>query len=127
MITTISELDIELLYYLDIESVINVCCISKFEYNIISDLDFYKQLLSLKTKSIDNIIYAAAQHNYVSLIEWISKSINKFHYSSNIIDNACKHGNIDVLEWFAKSNYKFEYTEHAIIQAAANGARRRSR
>ena len=121
-ICKLADIDTYLLYYLDIKTVISLTTISKDQFNHMTNLDFIKQLRILVQKyGYENIIDNTATHNYISLIKWISYSINKFKYTSVAIDYAAKNRHIEVLEWFANSKYKFKYTKNAITLAALQG------
>lgn len=122
MITSVSDLDIEILYYLDIESIIHLSLITKYQYKLISNLGFIKELLSLKYPGIKSLVLVdiAASNNCLLLLEWLSNSVNSFRYTVNAIDEASRKGHIGVLEWFKKSGYKMNYTYEAIDFASHN-------
>ena len=127
-ICKLADIDIYLLYYLDIKTVLAVTEISKEQNTLMINLDFVKQLRTLVQKhGYKNIIVKAVKYNYISLIIWVSDSINKFKYSSDAINSAAENGHINILDWFANSRYKFKYSKYAIDNAAQNGARRRLR
>ena len=120
----IADIDIYLLYYLDISSVLHLTIISKDQYNTLTNLDFIRELRLLNHKyliTIFNIIYYASLHNYIALMDWINESVNEFRYDETAIANAAANSNISVLNWFDKSNYKFKYNANTIIKASENG------
>ena len=128
-ICKLADIDIYLLYFIDIKTVIRLLTISKDQNNLIINLDFAKEICALMQKygykyGYKKIIDISAAHNYISLIKWISESFleeNEFQYTQNAIDNAAACGHIDVLDWFANSKYKFKYSTNAIDFASDYG------
>ena len=106
------DIDIYLLYYLDIQSIMRLAMVTKD--NLIFNLNFVIQLRQIKKQSIVDIINYSCSYNYLSLIIWIHESVNEFKYEKWAINYAAAHGNIDVLEWFDKSSYKILYDKNAI-------------
>ena len=77
------DIDTYLLYYVDIKKILELTTISKDQNTFMFNLDFIKQLRILVQKyRYKNIIDNAAKHNYISLINWIANSINKFKYTA---------------------------------------------
>ena len=121
----LSDIDIYMLYYLDIKSVLNLATVSK-DYNVlITNLDFIKDVYLLKSKCVNinkgNIVYYASQFNCISLLQWLYDSANEFIYTCSAIDSAASRGNIDVLIWFDKFVHDFKYSQSGINLAAAYG------
>lgn len=54
----IIDIDIYLLLYLDLDSIINLLAVSKMQYSVLSNLAFVKQFVSLESK-----------HDYLELIK----------------------------------------------------------
>ena len=115
------DIDIYLLYYLDIKSMMRLMSTSQNQYNLLSGLEFIKELKSLKDFEKIHIINYAAKYNYLSLIIWIDKSINNFDYNAHAITMASEYANIRILDWFDKSDHEFKYNESAINYASLNG------
>ena len=124
-LTTISDIDIYLLYYLDLQSLLPITLLCKSQYTLLSDQAFIKELRSLKQKhkkvNVDNIISHAIRYNYIAIINWIHQSRNRFNYGCHAIYKACRYGNIEVLEWFDKSHYIFKYNNTTIDEACKYG------
>ena len=102
-ICPIPDIDTYLLYYLDIKTIMRLTTISKDQHILLSNITPIKEikLINLSVNAnhlnnISNLIYFAAYHGYLSLIQWIHES---------------KH--------------LFKYDKHAVNAAAGNGARRR--
>ena len=127
-----ADIDIYLLYYLDIKTIIRLSTISKDQHTLINSLDFINEIYSLEPGKIDKteegriipfydeIIDEASSHNYISLIKWIDASVNKFIYSRKAIDNASTNGHINILDWFDKSPHEFKYSKYGIRGAIEN-------
>ena len=128
-ICKIADIDIYLLYFLKIKPIFVLSTVSKDENELISKQDSFREMqLIRKENKVNktNIIDLASLYGYISILDWMDKSVCKFMYDT-AIENAACNGHTNILEWFDKSNYKFKYCEWAINKAARNGARRRSR
>ena len=125
MITSIPDLDIELLYYLDITSIMNLRMICKEEYIVISNLDFVQKLILVKRKykfaRMEYIINLASESGFISILEWIKKSIHEFIYNNTAIDGAAHNNHLSVLNWFDQSPYEFKYSRYVTYIASRNG------
>ena len=108
-LTTIPDIDIYLLYYLDLQSLLPITLLCKRQNGLLSDQVFIKELRLLKQKhkkvNANNIISYASRYNYIAIINWVHKSKNKFNYEVYALYKACQYGNIQVLDWFDKYNY----------------------
>ena len=92
-----SDLDIYLLNFLDIESILTLSLVSKTEHNLLTSNKFFIDLFHIVKKE--------------TLTEFLK----------NPIDLVCKYGSTIVLEWFKNSNYEFKSDEKAIDWASKNG------
>ena len=119
MISSIPDIDIYMLYFLDIKSIMRLATISKDQYVLISNLVFIKDWC--KIHCVHNVIDIAAGFGLISIIKWIDESTNDFIYSSEAIDTASKNGYVWILEWFNNSGYEFKYTCYAIDWACLYG------
>ena len=118
------DIDIYLLYYLDIKSVIRLSAISKDQHTLLSNLDFIRELHLLKNTlgtQQKNTINYASQYNFISILQWMHDSSNEFLYTDNAIDFAALHGHVSVLNWFDKMSdiYEFKYSKYAINWASS--------
>ena len=92
-ICKIADIDIYLLYYLDIKTILKLLLLSIQQNTLMKNLEFIKQLRIIVQKyGHNNIVDTAARYNYISLMQWLSESINEFKYSSNAIDKAAVNG-----------------------------------
>ena len=142
-----SDIDIYLLYFIELEEMIKLTILSTEQYQImhkqqfikelfiINGTDFRKKICTLFISSF-NIIDYASLDNYIVLIKYIYESVNEFKYTKNAINYASYNNHINILDWFAEiscstdnfnSKYEFKYDRNTISFAAYNGARRRSR
>lgn len=117
------DLDVYLLYYLDIKTIFQLMLISKNQYNLLSKQDFIQQLCLLKRKNIKifEIIEYACKYNYLELIKWIDASVNEFLYDPWAINAAALLSNISILDWFKNSNHIFIYTKTTILSLFSDG------
>lgn len=101
MIVSIPDIDIYILYYLDIKSVTSLGTISKSSNVLISNVQFMKEFYLLNNiYDINkfNIIQYASKHNYIALIKYMDESTNDFIYTIDAIDLATYYGHLPVLE-----------------------------
>ena len=115
-ITNIPDINIHLLNYLDIKSVIRLSAISTAQYVLLSNLNFVKQLHALKRNLMgtnsQTIIDYASQCGYMEIIEWMYNSTNNFEYTDNAIRRASQYGHTNILEWFSsKDTIKYKIDE----------------
>ena len=82
------DIDCHLLYYLDLISIGNLASISKSEYNLISNLDFIKEIAIIKKNKITewNIIYYATINGYLSILKWSDNIISNLFFNENDTD-----------------------------------------
>ena len=124
MLSTISELDATLLYYLDVCSIISFIRITKEQYEILTKIDFVKELCIInKQNEILNdvdLVYLASVNGFVSVLEWFKNTEFEFKYTKHAINGASANAHINVLEWFKNSPYEFKYSASAINMAAEN-------
>lgn len=119
------DVETYLLYYLDIRTIIRLTSISKDQYTLLTNIKFVSELrIMRKTK---NIVGTASQKGFITVLNWLDSSINKFIYTPVSTILASEMGHVHILDWFDKSRHQFIYSNCAITVAAANGARRRSR
>ena len=123
-VCNIADIDIYLLFYLDLDSIINLLSVSKMQYNVLSNLVFVKQLVSLKQKyeycNLRSVVLLGSKHDYLELIKWIDMSINNLYIYSDAIYNACKYGYVSMLEWLCM-NTKGIIDNHKQILQWDNG------
>ena len=130
------DINIYLLYYLNITNIMKLTMISKSQNALLLELDFVKELLLLKKPvlhipkyTIETDVYGtyirenkntdldycivdeAAKNNYLSVIIWMHESINNFNYTEKAINAT---SSIAVLNWFKDSGLKFKYDKTAV-------------
>ena len=124
-ICNFSDVDIYILYYLDIGSILKLNTLSTKQNILISNQQFVKEIRQLKQKykniNKNNIIDYACKKNYISILEWVHNSINDFRYTVYSIIWASGNGYMSILEWLYKSGYEIKYSDTVICEASCNG------
>lgn len=115
MLTTINELDIYLLYYLDIKTVFTISAISKYQYELITNQQFVKDLSILKENT--KIIDYALQNNYISILQWFDESVNEINYDILSVGWVVWYGYIEILDWLKKNKCEFNHDDCLIRKA----------
>ena len=118
------DLDIYLLYYLDIATIIDMACVSHAINILFKNTLFIRELYLTRNInygicfSIEYVINVAVQNNYMNLLQWIHNSINPFIYTALTIDLAALYGHDNILEWLHNAKYDIHYTQKTINNAA---------
>ena len=113
------DIDIYLLYFIEITPMVRLLELSKEQYQIMHKQQFIKELFIINSPEFkkkygalnglqylkSNIIDNAALDNYISLIKYMYKSATEFKYTSNAIKYASYNNHINILDWFAKICY----------------------
>ena len=118
-ILPIYDLDIYLLNFLDIKSILILSSISKKHRDNFSNMKLYIDIKEiLKKESFQSLIAdtvcMACKYCSIALLEWFKNSGYEFKYTSDAIDSASENGHIAILQWFKNSGYEFKYTSNAI-------------
>ena len=118
------DLDIYLLYYLDIRTIIDMASVSRALNILFKNTPFIYELYLTKNDknnslccSIEYIINVAVQNNYVNLLQWIHSSVHIFIYSPLTINLAALYGHYNILEWLYNAKYHLQYSQRTIANA----------
>ena len=92
-ICRLPDIDIYLLYYLSIENIDVLACISKSQYELLGSIPFVQEFYMLRRDNClgKYVIDYAAEYGYLSLIKWSRRedeSINNFLYTEEAINSA---------------------------------------
>ena len=85
----IADIDIYLLYFLKIKTIFVLSTVTKDENELILKQDFIRELQLMRQEykiNKTNIIDEASLRGYISILEWMDKSVCKFIYSTYAIN-----------------------------------------
>ena len=125
-ILPVYDLDIYLLNFLDIKSILILSSISKKHRDNFSNMKLYMDIREISKKElfqslIADTIRVACKYCSIALLVWFKNSGYEFKYTAGAINLASNNGDVAVLQWFKNSGYEFKYTSNAIDWASFHG------
>ena len=104
------DLDIYLLNFLDLKSILNLSLISKKQKLFMLGIPLFNDINDLIKKESwknlsENIVNISSKHARISILDWLKNSGFEFNYTMYAINRASVNGHTNVLEWFKKNGF----------------------